>query len=166
MTPRALRGASSMTTASPTMRSELREDAECSSHAKSYRSRRSPEIQIACFFVLPLRAVGVDALSCPGDSTARHFTSTLIVESALSLRMTADYGLLRALAGCGRRCAAQFPQRRTGLPSTHNRSEFRSESSMKASTSFTESEDQCLCGQFKGFEHSERLDECSQRFQR
>ena len=85
------------------------------------------------------------------DSTARHFTPTLIVELALSLRMTADQGLLRALAGCGRRCAALFPQGRTGLPSTHSRCEFRSESSMKASTSFTESEDQCLCGQFKSF---------------
>ena len=34
------------------------------------------------------------------DSTARHREVGFVV------RMTADYGLLRALAGCGRRCAA------------------------------------------------------------
>ena len=37
--------------------------AECSSHASSDRSRRSPEMQIACSFLLPLRAVGVTAPS-------------------------------------------------------------------------------------------------------
>ena len=37
------------------------------------------------------------------DSTARH----LIVEQIVSLSMTADYGPLRALAGCGRRHAAR-----------------------------------------------------------
>ena len=146
-----------MTAASPTTRSELREDAECSSHARSCRSRRSPEIQIACSFVLHLRAVGVDALSCPGG----QHSSTFHIDTHRGVGVVFTYdSRLRTSPrpGCGRRCAALFPQGRAGLPSTHSRCEFRSESSMKASTSFTESEDQCSRGQFKGFECRERLD--------
>ena len=82
MTPRALRGASSMASClSPTRKSGRQQTkkirgwggsrhregfsapAECSSHAGSDRSRRSLEMQIACSFLLPLRAVGVNAQS-------------------------------------------------------------------------------------------------------
>ena len=88
------------------------------------------------------------------DSTARHFTLTLGVVFTYDSRLWTSprpHGLWASMR-------RPVP---TGLPSTHGGCEFRSESSMKASTSFTDSEDQCLCGQFKGFEYRERLDECS-----
>ena len=143
---------------SPGHRDVFSVPAECSSQARSGRSRRSPEILIACSFVLPLRAVGVDALSCPGG----HHSSTFHIDThrGVGVVFTYDSRSRTSPRPHGLWASMRRPVP-TGLPSTHGGCEFRSESSMKASTSFTESEDQCLCGQFKGFEYRERLDECS-----
>ena len=129
----------------------------------------------------------VPAVHCVGPEPWRLVEMDSGRVSTYSSYNQIDHERFPALAGCGRRCATMFAwgerrfpldtelrfrvtrfvwrlpsfSRPSRLPSTHRKCGSRSESSMKPSTSFTESEDQCLHGQFKGFENRERLVECS-----